>query len=278
MRVDGELSDWFVTIVGVLQRCALSPLLFLEIIIATALDESDAGAMVNGGIFSNLRFADDIAVMAEGESDLQVAVDKIVDVSSSMGMCISAAKTEIQFLGKGNIAFQIKVNEQQLQQTENFVYLGGNISTNDGSGKDIERRIGLARGMLQTLNRIWTSKELSKQTKMRVYETLVKSVLQYNSETWTLKEKDESRLIVFEMTCLRKIEGVTRRDRIRNEEIRGRLHVQQDIVGDITKRRIRYFGHNYIKMDNGRYPKIAFNEYVHGRRRRESQRKDGSTL
>ena len=275
VRVDGELSDWFVTIVGVLQGCVLSPLLFnifLEIIIATALDESDAGAMVNGEIFSNLRFADDIAVMAEGESDLQMAVDKIVDVSSSMGMCINAAKTEIQFLGKGNITFQIKVNEQQLQQTENFVYLGGNISTNDGSGKDIERRIGLARGMLQTLNRIWTSKELSKQTKMRVYETLVKSVLLYNSETWTLKEKDKARLRVFEMTCLRKIEGVTRRDRIRNEEIRGRLHVQQDIVGDIAKRRLRYFGH-ISRMDDGRYPKIAFNGYVHGQRRRGRPKK-----
>ena len=253
----------------------MSPLLFnifLEIIIATALDESDAGAMVNGEIFSNLRFADDIAVMAEGESDLQMAVDKIVDVSSSMGMCINAAKTEIQFLGKGNITFQIKVKEQQLQQTENFVYLGGNISTNDGSGKDIERRIGLARGMLQTLNRIWTSKELSKQTKMRVYETLVKSVLLYNSETWTLKERDKSRLRVFEMTCLRKIEGVTRRDRIRNEEIRGRLHVQQDIVGDIAKRRLRYFGH-ISRMDDGRYPKIAFNGYVYGQRRRGRPKK-----
>ena len=42
------------------------------------MDESDAGAMVNGEIFFNLRFADDIAVMAEGESDLQMAVDKIV--------------------------------------------------------------------------------------------------------------------------------------------------------------------------------------------------------
>ena len=173
-------------------------------------------------------------------------------------MCINAAKTEIQFLGKGNNTFQIKVNEQQLQQTENFVYLGGNISTNDGSGKDIKRRIGLTRGMLQTMNRIWTSKELSKQTTMRVYETLVKSVLLYNSETWTLKEKDKSKLRVFEMTCLQKIEGVTRKDRIRNEEIRGRLHVQQDIVGDITKRRLRYFGH-ISRMDNGRYPKIAFN-------------------
>ena len=147
--------------------------------------------------------------------DLQMAVDKIVDVSSSMGMCINVAKTEIQFLGKGNITFQIKVNGQQLQQTENFVYLGGNISTNDGSGEGHRTvdRIGS-----EACYKRWTEyghpKNSFKQTKMRVYETLVKSVLLYNSETWTLKEMmDKSRLRVFEMTCLRKIEGMTRRDR-----------------------------------------------------------------
>ena len=212
--------------------------------------------------------------MAEGESDLQMAVDKIVDVSSSMGMCINAAKKEIQFLEKGNITFQIKVNGQQLQQTEHVVYLGGNISTNDGSGKDIERRIDQRHATNAEQN--MDIQKLSKQTKMRVYETLVKSVLLYNSETWTLKEKDKSRLRVFEMTCLLKIERVTR-DRIRNEEIRGRLHVQQDIVGDIAKRRLRYFGH-IPRMDNGRYPKIAFNGYVHGQRRRGRPKKRWSDV
>ena len=107
---------------------------------------------------------------------------------------------------------------------------------------------------------------------MRVYETLAKSVVLYNSETWTLKEKDESRLRVFKMICLRKIEGVSKRDRIRNEEIPGRLHVQQDIVGDITKRRLRYFGH-ISRMDNGRYPKIVLNGYVHGQRKRGRPKK-----
>ena len=75
------------------------------------------------------------------------------------------------------------------------------------------------------------------------------------------------------MTCLRKIEGVTRRDRIRNIEIRGRLHVQQDIVGNITKRRLRYFGH-ISRMDNGRYPKIAFNGYFHTPTEKERKAKE----
>ena len=55
------------------------------------------------------------------------------------------------------------------------VYLGGTIGSMDGSEGDMIRRIGLARGLLQNLNQVWTSKELSKHTKMRVYEVLILS-------------------------------------------------------------------------------------------------------
>jgi len=34
-----------------------------------------------------------------------------------------------------------------------------------------------------------------------------------------MREKQKQKLRIFEMACLRKIEGVTRSDRIRNEEI-----------------------------------------------------------
>ena len=94
----------------------------------------------------------------------------------------------------------------------------------DSTERDVGRRMGLARGIFQSLIQVWTSKELTKATKMRVYETLVLSALLYNAETWTLKEAEKQRLGVFEMACLRKIEGVTRRDRIRNTDIRERLN------------------------------------------------------
>jgi len=58
--------------------------------------------------------------------------------------------------------------------------------------------------------------------KITVYESLVLSVLLYNSETWTLKVISAQRLKSFEMTCLRKIEGVTRRDRQAQEYNRSR--------------------------------------------------------
>jgi Reverse transcriptase (RNA-dependent DNA polymerase)/Domain of unknown function (DUF6451) len=196
--VDGEITDWFETIVGVLQGCVLSPLLFnifLEMIIAIALDGTDVGAVINGELISDLRFADDIALLSEKEDGLQLLVNKVAESSSKMGMRINVAKTEIQALGKDENKFKIHVYGQQLQQVDNFVYLGGSISSRNGSEGDISRRVGLARGNFHALKNVWTSKEISKATKLKVYETLILSMLlYYNSETWTLKVAQENRL------------------------------------------------------------------------------------
>jgi len=74
VRVGGNLTEWFKTVVGVLQGCVLSPLLFnifLEIIIITAIDDDASGAWLNGVRISDLCFADDIALLAETKQQLQ---------------------------------------------------------------------------------------------------------------------------------------------------------------------------------------------------------------
>src|SRR6218665_2929304 len=66
---NGELSEWFETVMGVLQSCVLSPLLFnifLEMIMAMALDGSNEEAGIGGERIGDLRFADDIALQENG--------------------------------------------------------------------------------------------------------------------------------------------------------------------------------------------------------------------
>src|SRR6218665_1637845 len=75
-----------------------------------------------------------------------------------------------------------------------------------------------------------------------MYEVLVLSTLLYNAETWTMQEKQKQRLRVFEMACLRKIEGVTRRNRIRNDEIFNRLNIRIGIIDRIRNKRPRTLG------------------------------------
>ena len=67
-----------------LQGCVLSPMLFnifLEMVIALAGEDMEIGAVINGVRIGNLRFADDIAALAENEADLQISVGRIAEVS-----------------------------------------------------------------------------------------------------------------------------------------------------------------------------------------------------
>src|SRR6218665_3627724 len=94
-------------------------------IMAMALDESNEGADIGGEKIGDLRFADDIALLAEQEKGLQKTLTEVAQVSQKMGMKISIQKTECQFLGEENKKFRLEVEKQELKQTENFVYLHG---------------------------------------------------------------------------------------------------------------------------------------------------------
>ena len=75
VRVDGELTDWFQTVIGVLQGCVLSPILFcifLEVVMARALEMEETGVVVSGTRFNNLKFANDIALIADEPAGLTV--------------------------------------------------------------------------------------------------------------------------------------------------------------------------------------------------------------
>ena len=63
--------------------------------------------------------------------------------------------------------------------------------------------------------------------KGEVYKTVFRPALLYGAETWATTRGQEARLEVNEMRMLRWMCGVTRRDKIRNERIRGTTRLAQ---------------------------------------------------
>ncbi len=57
---------------------------------------------------------------------------------------------------------------------------------------------------------------------MQVYNAVVKPTLLYGSETLTFQNRHKKKLQATQMRYLRKVEGVTRLDRMRSDEIRER--------------------------------------------------------
>ena len=268
VRVNGSLTDWFSTRVGVRQGCIISPQLFnilLEVAMLHALHDLDLGACMNGTIINNLRFADDIAILAESEEDLQTLVSEVFKTSSQLGLKISLTKTQVQVIGRGCDKINIHLANHTLEQVKSFIYLGGQIDEDGTCQNDVKRRIGLALGAMHALHPIWRAKDISNQTKIALYRSLVLSIVLYAAETWTLRKRDQDRLLSFEMSCLRRILGISRRDRIRNDHIRQKLDLETTIMDRIHSRRLTYYGH-VIRMCNNRLPLITLSGSTRGTR------------
>lgn len=270
VRVNGELTSWFTTRVGVRQGCVISPQLFnilLELVMLYALHDCNIGVNILGQLINNLRFADDIALIANSPKDLQTLVNLVHKSSSAFGLKINIAKTEVQAISKEPKKLNINISGTQLKQVEEFIYLGGKISQNGSCTNDIKLRIGKAVGAVQKLQAIWRSKDICTNTKLELYKVLVLSILLYGAEAWTLKKEDENRLLTFEMMCLRKILGVSLLDKIRNTIIRKSLGLKRTVVETVSKKRMQYFGHT-TRMPPARYPKMTLETWMHGKRPR----------
>ena len=55
--------------------------------------------------------------------------------------------------------------------------MGGTVSSDTSCDKDIARRVGLAAGVARSLEKIWKARDISKETKVLLYHSLVQSIL-----------------------------------------------------------------------------------------------------
>ena len=77
---------------------------------------------------------------------------------------------------------------------------------------------------------IWTSSDVSRKLKIRLYKALILPIAIYGSEIWTMRKQEVNSLLVFEMKCLRAILRVTKYDRLTNTNIRKSLNVTETRV------------------------------------------------
>ena len=157
-------------------------------------------------------------------------------------------------------------NGVEIEEIDNFKYLGSYITTNGSINMEISTRLAMAAQAFNKLGKIWKSSSLQLRTKLKLYKSNVRSVLFYATETWKTNAKIESRLRGFEGRCLRRILRINWEDHISNREVRRKTGINC-INEEIKKRRWRWLGH-ILRMSNKRPPSIALKWTPPGKRKR----------
>ena len=225
---------------GVRQGCLLSPFLFLLSIdwIMQRMTEANRDGLqwTLTTRLEDLDFADDIALLSHNHQGMQAKVTWLAKISAKTGLKISKSKTKVMRVKTRNVD-NIKVDGEAIDEVEDFTYLGSNISKDGGSDQDIVARIGKARTAFAILRPVWRSRK----TKLRIFNTNVKSVLLYGSETWRATKETSRKL-----QSLRSIMGIHWPEVIRNKELWERAE-QERIDTQISRRKWGWIGHTLRK-------------------------------
>ena len=82
VRIGEEITEKCTIGRGVRQGCLLSPVLFNiygEMLIQEALQDQDGGVVIGGRTVKSVRFADDTAILAKTEHELQLMLNNLND-------------------------------------------------------------------------------------------------------------------------------------------------------------------------------------------------------
>ena len=155
-------------------------------------------------------FADVLALLSHNHSQMQDKTTLLETTGAGTGLNINREKAELMKMNT-TVNAPVTVGGEPTREVEFFVYLG--------TDRDVTARIGKARAALVMLKNIWASGGISMRTKLRIFNSNVKSILLYGCETWRTTQTMQRKIQTFFNTYLRRIYKIQWQEKIRNEDL-----------------------------------------------------------
>ena len=149
------------------------------------LEEAQAGIKIARRNINNLRYADDITLMAESEEELKTLLMKVKEESEKVGLKINIENTKI--MASGPIT-SWQIDGENVEIVADFIFLGSKITVEGDCNSKIKRRLLLGRKAMTNLDSVLKSRDVTLPTKFHILKAIVFPVVMYRCESWTIKK------------------------------------------------------------------------------------------
>ena len=151
-----------------------------------------------------------------------------------------------------------------------FIFGGSKITVDGDCSHEIKRRLLLGRKVMNNLDSIFKSRNITLPTKVRLVKAMVFPVVMYGCASWTVKKTESRRIGAFELWCWRRLLRVPWTTRRSNQSILKEISPGCSLEGLMLRLKLQYFGHLMRRVDS--LEKTLMLGGIGGRRRRGQQR------
>ena len=149
---------------------------------------------------------------------------------------------------------------------DRFYFLGSKITAGVNCSHDIKRNFLHERKAKTNLDSVLKSRDITLPTKVH----LVKAMVMYGYETWTIRKAEHQRINAFELWCWRRLLRVPWTARRSNQFILKEINPEYSLEGLMLKLKLQYFSHLMRRTNS--FEKTLMLGMIEGRRRRGWQR------
>jgi hypothetical protein len=147
-------------------------------------------------------YADDICLLSRNIRTIKEAYQELKEAAMETGLKINKYKTLAMIqtrskASKANTDQQLHAGEHSIKIVDNLHYLGSCITNDNNEAAEIQRRLKLANNTYYSISSIMKSRDVHKGTNIRLYKTLIRTVLTYGCQTWRLSKQSEKTIGIF---------------------------------------------------------------------------------
>ena len=98
-----------------------------------------------------------------------------------------------------------QIDGETMETMTDFIFLVSKITADGDCSQKIKRHLLLGRKIMNNLDSILKSRDITLSTKVRLAKAMVFPVVIYGCESWTIKKAEHQRIDAFELWCWRRL-------------------------------------------------------------------------